>query len=64
MKDITPKHLRCIPCSCPAVYEDGDHLIIRGKLLTDEQFLKVPGISGPDEIAVRIPKEYFADLKK
>ena len=58
--EITPANLRCVPCSCPAVYklDDGD-LVIIGKQLDAELLSEVSGKVGHDEYAVRISNAYF-----
>jgi hypothetical protein len=64
MEEITPKHLRCEWGQCVSVYrmEDGKLLVI-GKqpdaALTQEIQNKV----GPDESAIVISPEFFADLQ-
>lgn len=64
-EEITPAHLRCVPCSCPAVYtlSDGDLLII-GKQLSPELFKEIEGKVGADEFAVRISPEFFEHLPR
>jgi hypothetical protein len=62
-EELTPLHLRCVPCSCPAVYrlENGNLLII-GKRLSPEQAAEVIGKIAADEEAVVISPDYFANL--
>jgi hypothetical protein len=60
--EITPTNLRCIPCSCPAVYtlSDGDLLII-GQQLSSELFKEIEDKVGADEFAVRISPDFFEE---
>jgi hypothetical protein len=56
MENITPRHLRCVPCSCPSVYLDADDLYIIGEVTESQD-----GVS-KGECRVRIRKEYFDNL--
>lgn len=59
----TPLPLRCGPVHCPAVYElkDGSILII-GKKANLHLAREIEGKVGPDEHAVVIDRNFFAEL--
>jgi Tol biopolymer transport system component len=54
MKNLTPDEYRCQLGMCPAVYEDGDQIVIVG-----ERAEGIPSV-GPGEEAVRVPREMLA----
>jgi hypothetical protein len=64
-EEITPFHLRCVPCSCPAVYtlSDGNLLII-GKKPNDDLYKEVEGKVADDELAVVLSPDFFVNLFK
>jgi len=57
MREITPKHLKCWPAHCPALWEEGEDFILIGKI--EENFEHQYRV-GPWEQVVRIPKAFFA----
>ncbi|HTD73581.1 MAG TPA: hypothetical protein VK652_08630 [Steroidobacteraceae bacterium] len=58
MKNLTPEHLRCVPATCPAVYELTD-----GRLLIVGKRAELPGMVGDDEYAVTIDCALLANVK-
>jgi hypothetical protein len=63
LEDITPSHLRCAAGYCVAVYKtaDGD-LVIIGKKPGGEISKQIEGKVGPDEDAIVISQDFFANL--
>jgi hypothetical protein len=63
-RNLTPDHLRCFPGSCPSVSTigDGQMLLIVGKKPSPELLAEIEGRVGPDEHAIVIGAEYFANL--
>jgi hypothetical protein len=57
MKEITPEPLRCSAITCPQIFEDGDDIIIVGTIEENVEH-------GVGEAVVRVPRKFFANLKK
>jgi hypothetical protein len=63
--DVTPEHLQCaITASCPSVSTigDGQMLLIVGQQPSPELLAEIEGRVGPDEAAIVISREYFANI--
>jgi hypothetical protein len=62
--DVTPEHLICPAGDCPSVSTigDGQMLLIIGKKPSPELLAEIDGRVGPDEHAIVIGAEYFANL--
>lgn len=56
MRELTE---RCMPASCPAVFEDGDDLVIIGAIVPEQ--VPLGGRIAPHEEAVRISKAMVID---
>lgn len=62
MKELTPKNLRgcALGAGCPGVFEEGDNYVFIGKVVSDDP--QLAGRVGPDEGAVKLPKEFVEFL--
>jgi hypothetical protein len=61
--ELTPEHLRCggSASSCSSVKGVENDLLIVGKRVSDDLIAAADAKVGPDEVALRIGSEYFAD---
>jgi hypothetical protein len=66
MKDMTPKKARCSIGACPAVYADGDNLIIIGTAASDDVLRKLIDNGYPlpadGELAIVIERDLLANV--
>jgi hypothetical protein len=62
--ELTPSNKRCMIGACPAIFKnDRGQLVVIGRLLSmNETESALSGRIGPDEVAIEISPEFFADL--
>lgn len=54
--DVTPEGNRCLPFSCPAVFDAGDAYVVIGRQLDPETLRQIAHRIGPGETVVAVPK--------
>ncbi|GIW56979.1 MAG: hypothetical protein KatS3mg082_3383 [Nitrospiraceae bacterium] len=54
--DVTPAQCRCLPWSCPAVFDAGDAYLVIGRHPDPEAVRHIAHRIGPGETVVAVPK--------
>jgi len=65
-REITPKEMRCMIGSCPAIFETerGTYIIVGEKIPSEKIPDRIKNKVGPDENAIEVPNKLLKNARK